>query len=312
VTPAGQVVAGVQPQTPGVPGLPPPQVRPAAQVPQLTTPPQPSGWVPQFAPPVQVVAGLQLHVPNVAASPMLQKVFTPASAHVPQLSVAQPAIPGLNVPQVAPVGHDVGQVLVHAVWVALHVVPAGQAGPQLTRPPQLSADVPQISPPGHDVAFVQPQTPGVPGLPPPQVWLPVQVPQLMVPPQPLGWVPQFCPPVQAVAGLQLQLPNVLASPVLQKVFTPASAHVPQLSVAQPAIPGLKVPQLAPVGHDVGQVLVHAVCVALHAVPAGQAGPQLTRPPQLSETVPQISPAGHDVAFVQPHTLVVPGLPPPQV
>lgn len=47
-TPAGQVVAGVQPQTFGVP--PPPHVCGAVQLPQFSVPPQPSETVPQLAP----------------------------------------------------------------------------------------------------------------------------------------------------------------------------------------------------------------------------------------------------------------------
>jgi hypothetical protein len=39
-------VRGVQPHLPEVP--PPPHVSNPEQVPQLTFPPQPSGWVPQF------------------------------------------------------------------------------------------------------------------------------------------------------------------------------------------------------------------------------------------------------------------------
>jgi hypothetical protein len=55
---AGQLVAGVQPHTLGVP--PPPQVWGALHVPQLRVPPQPSGTVPQLSPAGQLAAGLSL------------------------------------------------------------------------------------------------------------------------------------------------------------------------------------------------------------------------------------------------------------
>src|SRR5262249_10477855 len=60
----------VQPQTFGVP--PPPQVCGAVQVPQLMSPPQPSGAVPQFCPAGQVVFGM--HAPHV---PLLQTQPSP-------------------------------------------------------------------------------------------------------------------------------------------------------------------------------------------------------------------------------------------
>jgi hypothetical protein len=47
-SPAGQLVAGVQPQTFVAP--PPPHVWGPVQVPQLRVPPQPSELVPQLAP----------------------------------------------------------------------------------------------------------------------------------------------------------------------------------------------------------------------------------------------------------------------
>jgi hypothetical protein len=57
VCPAGHDVAGVQPQTPGIP--PPPQVSGAVQVPQLMVPPQPFEAVPQVCPAGHDVAGVQ-------------------------------------------------------------------------------------------------------------------------------------------------------------------------------------------------------------------------------------------------------------
>jgi hypothetical protein len=44
--------------------------------------------------------------------------------------------------------------------------------------------------------------------------------------------------------------------------------------------------------------------------AVQAGPQISEPPQLSDTVPQLVPLGHIVRGVHPHVPAVP--PPPQV
>jgi hypothetical protein len=74
--------------------------------------------------------------------------------------------------------HPVGQGL--ATEQATQLVPLTQIGvvpvhaPQLRSPPQPSEIVPQILPWAAHVVFVHPQTPGVPGLPPPQVWGPVQ------------------------------------------------------------------------------------------------------------------------------------------
>ena len=49
--------AGVQPHTFALP--PPPHVCGAVQAPQLIVPPHPSDMVPQFRPPLHVVAGVQ-------------------------------------------------------------------------------------------------------------------------------------------------------------------------------------------------------------------------------------------------------------
>ena len=70
LSPAGQVVIGVQPQTLGVP--PPPQLCGAVQAgPQVSVPPQPSERVPQLAPPGQAVRGVQPQTLGVPPPPQL-------------------------------------------------------------------------------------------------------------------------------------------------------------------------------------------------------------------------------------------------
>ena len=66
-SPAGQLVAGVQPQTFGVP--PPPQVCEPLQLPQLIVPPQPFAIVPQLSPAGQAVMGVQPHWLTTPAPP---------------------------------------------------------------------------------------------------------------------------------------------------------------------------------------------------------------------------------------------------
>lgn len=51
-----------------------------------------------------------------------------------------------------------------------HVSSLGHVSPQFSSPPHPSAMSPQFLPSASHVVFVQPQTPGVPGFPPPQVW----------------------------------------------------------------------------------------------------------------------------------------------
>ena len=60
LSPAGQVVLGVQPHMFGLLGVPPPHVCGAVQLPQLIIPPQPSETVPQLSPAGPVVLGVQL------------------------------------------------------------------------------------------------------------------------------------------------------------------------------------------------------------------------------------------------------------
>jgi len=83
--PSGQEVIGVQPHSPTTP--PPPQVSKPVQVPQLTVPPQPSGWVPHSGgsiKPVHAVFGVQPHIPGVPVTPPPQ---VSGARQVPQLIV---------------------------------------------------------------------------------------------------------------------------------------------------------------------------------------------------------------------------------
>jgi hypothetical protein len=170
----------------------------------------------------------------------------------PQVIAGQPG--AVNDPQ-APAGHVVGQLETQAVPAALQVWPVGQPGAHVIVPPQLSEAVPQICPDGQLVAFVQPQTFGLLGVPPPQVLGEVQAPQFTVPPQLFGIVPQLSGVGQLVSGLHTQVPGL-------PLQTFGAVQEPQLMGAQPAIPGSNVPQVSPVGQVVGQTVVHAVPAAL--------------------------------------------------
>jgi hypothetical protein len=148
----------------------------------------------------------------------------------PQVSVGQP-LPGLNVPQFAPIAHVVAQVLMHF-------------------PDAL------------------------------QAWLAPHAGHVIVPPQPLGAVPQACPAGHVVAGVH---PQTFAVPAPPQVC-PVPVHVagPQVSAGQP-LPGLNVPQFAPIGHVVGHVLWHWP-VASHVVLVGHV-PHVTMPPHPSGADP---------------------------
>jgi hypothetical protein len=112
----------------------------------------------------QLALVLRTHPQTFGAPPPPQ--VCPASAHVagPHVSVGHP-FPGLNVPQLVPAAHAVGQVLTHCPE-ALQTSLAPQAGHVMVPPHPLGA-VPQACPAGHVVAGVHPQTFGVPA--PPQV-----------------------------------------------------------------------------------------------------------------------------------------------
>jgi hypothetical protein len=212
-------------QGPGVHNVPLAlQAEPTGQVPQWTTPPQPSGALPQTWPAGQVVSPVHSQKFGMPAPPQVRGAghvpqFTvppQPSGMVPQLSGAGQAVslvhsqtlgvppppqvspagqlgpqlivgqPGtVKVPQLSPAGHTGGHPAEHAVPLALHIVMAGQL-PQLMTPPQPSGATPQICPAEHAVALVHPHT-----LPAPQVWPAPQLPHAIVPPQPSGIVPQL-------------------------------------------------------------------------------------------------------------------------
>jgi hypothetical protein len=211
----------------------------------------------------------------------------------------------VNVPQLSPVGHEAGHLVVHVVLSVLHVELAGQV-PQVTNPPQPSGIVPQTSPAGHALSGVQPQTFATLGVPPPHVLVPEHVPQFSVPPQPSLIVPQLSGEGQPVALVQ---PQTLAIPGFPAPQVWPVGHVPQLTAGQPG--AVKVPQLSPAGHVVWHLGEQVFPSVLQESPVGQL-PQVIVPPQPSDAVPQICPAGQAVSGVQPQTLALPGFPPPQV
>ena len=103
-----QEVAGVQPHTFGLLGVPPPQVSGAVHVPQSTTPPHPSGTVPQSSPAGHAVAGVQPQTlgllgvppPQVCGAVQVPHEIVPPqpSGMVPQLSGAGHAFKGTQPP----------------------------------------------------------------------------------------------------------------------------------------------------------------------------------------------------------------------
>jgi hypothetical protein len=289
--------------------------------------------------------------PQTSVMPGLPPPHVWGEVQLPQFNVGTGQPGWLMVPQLSPAGHAVRQPAGMHVPAGPHTGVAPEQVPQATWPPQPSACVPQVCPPVHVVTFVQPQTFGVPGLPPPHVRPVAQVPQLTAG-QPAGvTVPQLSPAGQVVGQLAAQVPEVLqVVPVAhapQEIVPPQpSGCVPQVcppvhavALVQPqtfGIPGLPAPHVRPVEQvpqlrvgtgQPGWLTVPQLSPAGHAVrqpagmqePAGpQTGvepaqvPQVTVPPQPSDCVPQVCPPVHVVAFVQPQTFVEPGLPPPQV
>jgi len=127
---------------------------------------------------------------------------------------------------------------------------------------------------------------------------------VIVPPQPSGAVPQFWPAGQLVAFVQPQTLGLPGFPPPQ-VFVPLHPG-PQLIEAHPAIAGVNIPQLSPVGHVVGQAgmpvpLRPAVAVApwpsfslsVADSPAAFEGPKFT------ETVHVLEPFGPSCRPLQP-------------
>ena len=78
-------------------------------------------------------------------------------------------------------------------WLVKQIWPLGQV-PQSSVPLQPSEMLPHVLPWAAQLVGVQPQTLGVPGLPPPQLFGAAQAPQFRSgPPQPFGMLPQFLP-----------------------------------------------------------------------------------------------------------------------
>jgi hypothetical protein len=204
------------------------------------------------------------------------------------------------------------QLGVHPHWLAVPPPPqvCGEVQlPQFSVPPQPSPIIPQLSGKGQAVSLVQPQTLGVPGFPPPQVWPAGQVgPQLSIGQPASGgvYIPQLSPAGQD-AG------HWLTHIVWSALHAELVGHGPQLTV--PPQPSGIVPQMSPAGH--AAIGVHPHTFGLLGVPPPQVllpehVPQLSMPPQPSAIIPQLSGEGQAVSLVQPQTLGVPGFPPPQV
>lgn len=131
--------------------------------------------------------GVPSQVPFVQVSPVVQGLpsshVAPVARQLPSLVQHPPSGQGL-VPEQGTQTLSPEQIGV----VPPHVPP------QLTVPPQMLGIVPQFASAGH-VLSVQPQTFGLPGLPPPHVSGAVQVPEphRACPPHPSSIVPQSRP-----------------------------------------------------------------------------------------------------------------------
>jgi hypothetical protein len=123
--PVGQVVAGVHPQTFGVP--PPPHVCGLVQLPQVSVPPQPSDTVPQFRPSCAQVLGVQAHLPFTQVEVELQ-----VCPQAPQFALSVLVLVHTPPQHVVPEGHlfpQAPQLLLVVVLVQVpkqFVVPEGQ------------------------------------------------------------------------------------------------------------------------------------------------------------------------------------------
>jgi hypothetical protein len=200
LAPVGQVVAWVQPQTFGEPGLPRPQVRPATHVPQVIAgQPAIAGWnVPQLSPAGQVVVQLETHLPEES-----QVWFVP---HVPHAIV--PPQPSDCVPHVCPPVQAIfgGQPQTFGMEGIWPPQIAGDAQvPQLICRPHPSGTMPQLSPTGQVVKGVQVHTFATQACPTGHI----AVPHVTFTPQRLGTVPQLAPTGQVVDGVQ---PHTLGIP----------------------------------------------------------------------------------------------------
>src|SRR5580700_2988253 len=144
--------------------------------------------------------------------------------------------------------------------------------PQSSMLPQLSPAGPQVMPWLAQVVVGThtpwPQTFGVPGLPPPQVWGRVQVPQSSMPPQPSPLVPQLTPSAMQVVGTH-EVPQTLGTGGVPAPHTWFPVHMPHMRM--PPQPSLIDPQLA-------------FCAA-QVVAVGHLGPASAPPPPFPPPFP---------------------------
>jgi hypothetical protein len=114
-----------------------------------------------------------------------ESVTEPASRGVPESPTPEPESGTLPASWPPPAsGVLVSQALPTHVAFAPHV-------PQSIMPLQPSEMLPQSSPATQVVSGVHPQTLGLLGVPPPQLWGAVQLPQLRVAPHPFEMLPQL-------------------------------------------------------------------------------------------------------------------------
>ncbi len=200
---------------------PPPQVVPAAQVPHIRRPPQPSLTGPQFAPTDAQLRGTQVEPPLPGAPHWLGRPPPPQvvpAAQVPHIK--RPPQPSLTGPQFAPADAQVRGTHAPAPPQRPGMPPPPQVCgatqvPHIRSPPHPSLTGPQSAPasaqvrrthptPASKVALGAPQTLGVP--PPPQVVPAAQVPHSRSPPQPSLTGPQLAPAIAHVRGVQPDMP----------------------------------------------------------------------------------------------------------
>jgi hypothetical protein len=247
-------------------------VLPAAQVPQLSVPPQPFDTVPHVRPLQAPVVGVQ-HALAWQTWPVAQvsvQVMVPPqpSATVPQATLAQACIGGVGVQH----------ALLWQTWLAAHVLG------HWTVPPHPFGAVPHATP-----AQAVPVVFGVQQASPSQTSPVAHVSgQVTVPPHPFGAVPHATPAhaVPGVWGAQ-QLPPLQTWP---------PPHVPHETVAPHA--SVTLPHVLPISW---QRFVSpgrgSQVPCSHCSPAGQP-PQLRIPPQPLLATPHDSPSFAQVVVAQ--------------
>lgn len=272
------------PQTLGRP--PPPQVWPAAQVPHINNPPQPSDTGPHVAPAPAQVRATQLPPPGVPhwlARPPPPQVC--GAAQVPHIS--SPPQPSPTGPQVAPTLAQVRGA--HALppqrlaSVAPQVWPAVQV-PHINNPPHPSDTGPHVAPTLAQVrathttdASPAPPTPHTLARPPPPQLCPVgQLPQSSRPPQPSPAGPQLTPIIAQVRGVQPMLPpHWLKRPPPPQVC--GAAQSPHWTTP---------PQPSPMGPHVAPAVAHVInphprrgtsAIAASLEPRTSAAPSVSEP-----------------------------------